>query len=201
MDFKVKCENCGKITPHTQRGEAVQNDEIDWGEDEPAQEIHWNNLLLQCDLCESVSLHYFSPEVREELTQQFPIIKNLNGVPANVAKSYSEAKKVKNISSLAFSTLIRRALESVCIDQKAVGKDLNKKLEDLGKKGIIPQTLSKMSHAIRYFGNIGAHASDIEISVEEVQTMDDFFVAVLEYVYIAPQKLKRVEELMKKKNK
>lgn len=200
-NIKVNCERCGKSTPHTEKGSATENDTISWGpeDDQLEEDIQWTNLLLQCDICEHVSLYYFSPDVHEELTQLFPVVKDLNGVPLEVVSAYFEAKKVKNISPLAFVGLIRRSLEYVCVEQRAVGKDLYEKLKDLSDKGVIPPTLSKMSHTIRHFGNIGIHANDTKIDISEVRITDDFFIAVLEYVYIAPQKLKKAEEHIKTK--
>lgn len=200
MGIKVRCDYCGHETPHTKRGEATEEEELEFNDEYgPSLTINWNTLLLQCDVCNNVSLHYFSPDIGEEdITQLFPIVKDLSGVPTDVVNSYSEAKKVKNISPLAFVTLIRRSLEYVCMEKGAVGKDLNDKLKDLGKKEIIPQTLSKMSHVIRILGNIGAHADNTEIGKDEARIIDDFFVAVLEYVYIAPEKIKKVEKYLKK---
>ncbi len=200
MGIKIKCDYCGNETPHTKRGEAIEEEELEFdGEDGRSITINWNTLLLQCDVCSNVSLHYFSPDIgEEEIRQLFPVVKDLSGVPTDVVNSYSEAKKVKNISPLAFVTLIRRSLEYVCMEKGAVGKDLNDKLKDLGKKEIIPQTLSKMSHVIRILGNIGAHADNTEIGKDEARIIDDFFIAVLEYVYIAPEKIKKVEKYLKK---
>jgi hypothetical protein len=137
---------------------------------------------------------------QDELNQVYPAIKNLIGVPEQIQKAYSEAKKVKKISPLAFATLIRRALEYVCLEQEANGKDLDDKLKDLSTRGVIPDTLAKMSHAIRHYGNVGAHADDTNIGYTDAWIMDDFFTAVVEYVYIAPKKLKTAEERIHKKN-
>lgn len=199
MSNKIKCNDCGRVTPQTERGQATETEIISWGELDHEQEISWINFLFQCDVCSSISLQCFSPDISEDFFQLFPVVKNLNDVPAVVQNSYSEAVKVKNISPLAFSSLIRRSLEYVCIEQNAEGKDLYAKLEDLSRKGIIPDTLARMSHAIRSFGNIGAHAKDTTVGKDEVQIIDDIFLAILEYVYIAPQKLKKAEEHLKPK--
>lgn len=200
MSIRAKCSYCGKETPQIECGKVTEMEELNWDElDDYQQTIRWEHFLLQCDVCGKVSLQVFSPDIESDLFQLYPVVKNLSDLPIDVQNSYSEAKKVKNISPLAFAALIRRSLEYVCIEQKATGKDLNEKLEDLGRKEIIPVALSRMSHTIRAFGNIGAHAKGATVKADEVNIIDDFFLAVLEYVYIVPKKLERAEKHLKLK--
>jgi hypothetical protein len=42
-------------------------------------------------------------------------------------------------------------------------------------------------------GNIGSHAADIAVDPSYVDTIDEFFRAVLEYVYVAPFKVAEVK--------
>lgn len=101
---------------------------------------------------------------------------------------------MKKISPTAFAVMVRRALEYMCLDQKAAGKSLHKQLEDLAKRKIIPDTLAEMSDSLRLLGNLGAHASNFKIGREDTAIIDDFFMALLEYVYIAPEKIKSFKE-------
>lgn len=119
-------------------------------------------------------------------------------VPMQIAKNYFEAKRIEKISATGFVVLIRRALEFLCKDKNAAGRNLKDQIKDLADRDIIPQTLSQMATALRFVGNIGAHANEIEISSNEVRLIDEFFVAVVEYVYVAPTKLKLLDEQIKK---
>ena len=58
-----------------------------------------------------------------------------------------------------------------------------------------------MTDVIRILGNYGAHASDVEVTRQDVQVMDDFFIALLEYVYVAPQKLENLKKRLSKLKK
>lgn len=46
-----------------------------------------------------------------------------------------------------------------------------------------------MTDVLRILGNIGAHADDMDINLAHTWAIDQFFRAVLEYVYVAPGKL------------
>lgn len=42
---------------------------------------------------------------------------------------------------------------------------------------------------IRLVGNVGAHASEENVHPLQVMALDDFFKAVVEYVYVSPAKI------------
>ena len=46
-----------------------------------------------------------------------------------------------------------------------------------------------MTDVLRIFGNRGAHAASKEVKPVHTLAIDDFFRAVVEYVYVAPSKL------------
>ncbi|MBK6621326.1 MAG: DUF4145 domain-containing protein [Saprospirales bacterium] len=73
-------------------------------------------------------------------------------VPESIRSSYREAIKVKDVSSLSFAVMIRRSLEFVCNDKGANGKTLEKKIEDLYNKGLIPNQLFDLSTEVRKVG-------------------------------------------------
>jgi hypothetical protein len=49
-----------------------------------------------------------------------------------------------------------------------------------------------MTTIIRTLGNIGSHASEQEVGPEFVPAIDQFFRAVVEYVYVAPSRVDEV---------
>lgn len=77
----------------------------------------------------------------------------------------------------------------MCLDRGLTSGVLAKKLKDLADKGEIPTTLTEMTDVLRTLGNIGSHAADEEVTSEFVEVIDDFFRAVVEYVYVAPWKV------------
>jgi hypothetical protein len=77
-------------------------------------------------------------------------------------------------------------LDLVCVDRKAEGNTLAKKLADLAHKGEIPTNLVGVSSGIRQFRNIGAHADLGSLTALESSLLDSLCRAILEYVYTAP---------------
>jgi hypothetical protein len=118
-------------------------------------------------------------------------------VPASVAAIYREASVVKRLSPNSFAVQIRRALEAVCADRGAAGRSLYEMLTELARRGDLPPVLGEMSDVLRLLGNVGAHASDRTVRPSQVDALDEFFRAVIEYVYIAPAKLRQFREKLK----
>lgn len=158
--------------------------------------------LTKCGTCENVLL-YGNPEyLNEELfgALLYPIQSNLSdSIPVEICKVYEEAKSISKLAPNAFVVQIRRALEFLCNDKKIKGRNLNDRVKEMARMGLIPPALATMTDGIRIFGNIGAHASSVEIKPEDVLLVDDFFKAILEYVYVAPNKMdvlkKRLNEM------
>ena len=165
--------------------------------------IHY--IVTQCKKCNEVAL--FSRDeglidtydLENNCSLLYPYAKKvLDGVPEIIRKSYFEAKKIQSQSSAGSAVLLRRALEYVCQEQKSPGRNLNDKLKHLSDKGIIPTHLYSMANTLRFLGNVGAHPSDFEISHSEIDAINDFFIAICEYVYIAPSKIKKLEKKLGK---
>jgi Domain of unknown function (DUF4145) len=194
--LRIHCDTCGHITPHIRRGSASNTEELESGDSGmPPFVLEYSYTFTQCDVCREVSLSVYSEEWSDdESVQLYPHRKDVTGTPPEIKAAYQEAKKVKSASPAAFAVMIRRTLEFVCLDQKAKGDDLKEQLDDLGAKNIIPGTLAKMSHVLRDVGNAGAHAGKQKITAHEANVMEDFLLAVIEYVYVAPAKLTRIQE-------
>lgn len=123
------------------------------------------------------------------------------GVPELIREIYKEAKVIKNLAPNAFAVQIRRALEALCDDRGAKKGNLFDRLNELAKNQEIPPVLSEMSDVIRLIGNIGAHASQQNVKPGHVRVIDEFFKAIIEYVYVAPRKIKQLKELIEKDKK
>ncbi len=204
----IICPHCGKKTPQESKHVVESTTDLIDKNGEFVGTADVYTILVQCKTCKEISLCGSgewddNPENLEEATLLYPQMKKLTeGIPEIIRKNYLEAKSIEKISPPAFVVLIRKALEYMCNNKGAKGKTLKEKLDHLAKEGIIPSTLSRMANALRFLGNIGAHAIDFEIGLDEIKIVDDFFVAIIEYVYIAPEKIEKLRErLLKKKNK
>jgi len=92
-------------------------------------------------------------------------------------------------------------LEALCSDRAAKGQSLFEKLKDLSAKAEIPPVLAEMTDALRLIGNIGAHGIDDSVHPLQASAIDGFFKAIIEYVYVAPAKLREFKESMESSKK
>ncbi|MTT50969.1 DUF4145 domain-containing protein [Alcanivorax sp. VBW004] len=83
------------------------------------------------------------------------------------------------------------------------GQDLTLmfRLKELGEKGEIPKTLSEASNIFRVIGNVGAHANKRDVHPLQVLALDEFFKAIVEYVYVSPSKIESFRARMDSYNK
>ncbi len=116
-------------------------------------------------------------------------------LPYKVGQAYQAALKVQKVEPNAFAVLVGRTIEVICYQEKASGKVLADKIKNLADTGRIPQVLADMAKQLKQLRNLGAHAdSEDEITKEDVPTIREFIDAILEYLYIAPNKIKKLEE-------
>lgn len=201
MDNKAQvisvCGHCGNRTPHRivfEHTNSMLYDEID----EKKLFEPFKYIALICGTCEGLSiLGGFEHELHgfiQFYPRLYPKSGELGlGIPESIRKIYSEIWPIKKNAPSAFVGQIRRALEYLCKEQKAKGKNLFEQLNSLSEMKILPATLTEMTDLIRKVGNIGVHASDEDISIWDAELVDEFFRTVIEYVYIAPNKVQRLK--------
>lgn len=201
-----RCNHCSNVCPM----EIVsQYNQVKTHHDE-RHNIEWDAgtiyEILLCPACDGILLerYYYHSGVHPEGTEPvvlWPVQESeILGLPDKVRKAYEAAKKVKAVDTNAFGVLLRRLLEIVCNEQKASGRTLDKKIEDLVKRGDLPEKLASLASSLRRMGNIAAHDSDVELSEQEAPCLDALSRAVLEYVYHAPALLREVDSRLSKLN-
>lgn len=204
--YVMLCYHCGNTTPHKLVHYHSVTEIIYPTEGEPFG-IEYHYFLVECETCGAIALLGSADyeEFRLNWSQAhllYPPSKELAiNIPERVRKTYLEASRISKIAPNAFAGQIRRALEYLCLDKKATGHTLQEKVRDLANQGIIPPTLAQMTDGIRILGNIGVHATYVDLTPGDVATMDDFFKAILEYVYIAPSKIEKLKERLSEAKK
>jgi hypothetical protein len=163
----------------------------------------FNYYLAECSTCHDVSLlGAWASDIPERLVDYellYPQIYELpKSVPQTLQTAYSEALHLRRVSANAFAGQIRKALEYLCQDKNATGKNLFQQLNALSQAGVLPPTLLELADIIRVIGNAGVHAGDDEVSESDVEIIDDFFRLVIEYVYVAPASLDQIKKKMLK---
>lgn len=169
----------------------TEDDSFSWSEG-PFWEV------LECPACRQITFKkgYWHECIPDEFTPEilYPTgSEQILGLPERIAKACEAAQKVKAIDSNAFAVLLGRVLDLVCIDKNAVGESLYERLSDIASKGIMPQQLAEMAHALRQLRNIGAHADLGELTKAEVPILEALSKAILEYVYAAPALIQLVQ--------
>jgi hypothetical protein len=167
----------------------------------------WSTFVAVCETCGKVLLYDNLGDVLddaefEKAELEYPKSGGLSmDVPETIRKVYEEAVRTKEIAPNAFAVQVRRALEALCEDRDAKGHSLAEKLKDLSSRGEIPPVLAEMTDVLRIIGNIGAHGISESVHPLQASAIDEFFKAVIEYVYVAPAKLRAFKEGMESSKK
>lgn len=123
-------------------------------------------------------------------------------IPQKVLDAFEEAIKChSNSCFIASAIMIRKTLEEICIDRGAIGKNLFKKLEDLGGKILIPQELIAGMNELRLLGNDAAHIEAqtfSEIGKDEIEVSLEFAKEILKAVYQYDSLLQKLQKLREK---
>lgn len=122
-------------------------------------------------------------------------------IPTNVLNAFQEAiVSHANNCFIASAVMIRKTLEEICKDRNATGKNLYKRLEDLGSKIVVPKELIEGMQELRLLGNDAAHIESNtfeEIGKEEVEISIEFTKEILKAVYQYENLLDKLRSLKK----
>jgi len=168
-------------------------------------------ILFECKTCRGMSLkNVFEADMDygediqyDRIKYLYPPAKDLDkDIPDGINLIIEEANKVKQISSLAYVILIRKVLEEVCKERGIREKNLEKKLEKLVESESLPTIFIEATSKLRLLGNIGAHASKIDITGDDATLIEEFILALVEHIYVLPSKVKKLgETLLRQKEK
>ncbi len=121
-------------------------------------------------------------------------------IPTSVRKSIEEARKCFGAKAYsACAVMCGRAIEAVCKEHGSKKWRLAQGLNELKDNGIIDGRLFEWGEALRDRRNIGAHATDEDISREDASDVLDFTTAICEYVYVLTQKYEEFKKREKKR--
>jgi hypothetical protein len=204
---RLSCIQCGNDTAAEVIGTVTDTHWYYGDEEDPdsamSQSFYYE--VVRCITCKVLQIFEYDEDHEGGLDSAellYPLKRSIpQGVPTAIAREFWEAQKVEKISSTAYAVLIGRVLERLFKDKGATGERLYDQIKDLSDRGIIPDTLCEMGHALRFLRNKGAHVSDYEIEDNEVEAMRDFVITMLEYVYVAPAKLAALKETIERKKK
>lgn len=197
------CSHCGNKTDHRQL--LVHSQKVMLGFSPYGDKVEADNYILvfECPTCTGITIKsLFSEEIddpnninMDAVTTLYPSQKKFpEDMPQTIVKIYQESIKVKRISPVSFSLLIRKGLEALCEDQKTPGRNLNERLKIIVQKMELPKKFVEMIDSIRLLGNKSAHDLDFSVTNEQADSLDYFFNAIIEYVYVAPNKIAEIQK-------
>lgn len=170
-----KCPHCERRTKHTILASVSHSGFVEG----PDINFHDEYAIVQCDGCETmcfrkestnsedidwennrpiVSVSSYpepSPEPHEGAAY---ITDEMYSMPGIVQSIYSETLgAIRNGLSILAGIGIRAIVEATCHDQKASGRNLEKKIDDLVTKSLLTQKGAEILHGLRLIGNTAAH--------------------------------------------
>ena len=203
----MKCFHCGNETLMLREGQ------YSWGSRDIGYEdfgFQYEYELFVCPVCHKVTLReIYSDETMISSVQHgqmeqcndkkilYPInsIEN-NSIPVKIKESYDAALKTKNIDKYVCLMALRRTLELILKEKGATKWGLKDKIEEIAKKGILPDTLKEASSLTKILGDSAAHDKEIEIDQLDVESMTEFVRFIIEYLYVIPDKINTYKEFL-----
>ena len=207
----VQCYNCGNkglmnvlYTTSQKFGGTYENE---FGEIEHDFEAEFTWKLLSCPVCNMLTLYqtYTDESMQIPYGENFKQIfdseilypKNkmkMSEVPKDISSAFESALKIKNIDYNICLISLRRTLEMICIDKKAEGGNLYKKIMYLINKNIFPQELKDAYLVIKDFGNDGAHCKNTSLNNFEIDELIEILYKVIDYLYIMPNQIEKMKK-------
>lgn len=203
----LTCYHCGNtgilktIASFDVPEEIVEKDE--WGRVTFFQVVATSRwYLFQCPVClEPVLInHYLIPDMEGVVTNVYPCVNiDKENTPPKIFQAYEAAVKTRGIDNAICLLSLRRALEMVCKDKNAQGDNLEKKIDDLIEKKVLPEMMRDACWIVRQCGNEAAHADDVEFSKREADEAIEYVGSIITYLYSTPVKVADLRRRIEKR--
>jgi hypothetical protein len=198
----LTCAQCGKISDHELVHCEDYTKDVDESQaDHPSEDVHWL-AILECKSCKKPSVYHDEwDDIQQKwvATLTYPVpIQAPKEVPPKIQKLFNDAILLLGKSTSMTAVGIRKCLEGICDDKQAEGNTLKERISYLSSNGFIPLPLSEMMESNQTIGKIGSHFGNMEISLEEVNVLIDYSLAMFECLYVVQDKLKTVQQSIDK---
>lgn len=198
------CPHCGSRAPqrlvHTQRYKDVLFNMDGTIAD---SDVLCAYFVAVCEGCNQILLYHETDGVLggpfTTLDLLYPESGRLDrSVPERIRAIYAEAYRSRYLAPSAFAVQIRRALEAITEERGVTKGSLAQRLSELGSDGSLPPVLADMGDVLRILGNLGAHAGADDVAPGHVGVINEFFKAVVEYLYVAPSNIADIKARLAK---
>lgn len=203
---EVVCKNCDNATNHKVCSSVTSS----WGNEDIQGVDEYE--IIRCLGCDGISFRIASSNSEDfevdnegnysylESQEIYPNrlmgrvpLKDIYSLPDKVRSIYTEthAALCTRLQILA-GVGIRALVEAVCSEEKARGRNLERKIDDLVKKEVLTKRNAGILHKTRLLGNVAAHEVKAPSS-SELDVAFDIVENLLETVYIIPKKAERLK--------
>lgn len=205
--YRVLCLTCNRQTNHKVINSAEYN--LEWSEGNFSADYYDTYQIIECQGCEAISFRHShcnsedidvndrgEPEYSETVKlfppryEGRPDLDGWSDLPQKVRSIYKETLSAFR-SSLPILTGIglRAIVETICVERKAVGRDLLSKIDDLVTQHVLTPDGARILHSLRVMGNEAAHEVKPH-SLQKLNVAFDVVEYVLQGVYILPERAK-----------
>ncbi len=192
----LTCTHCGKITNHDLVYREDYTESLD-----KTKEGHSNKedlwlAILKCKTCNKSSVYRNKWDDKQQkwvaiLTYPIPI-QAPQETPAKIRKVFDDAISMLEKSPSLTAVGIRKCLEGICDDKQAQGNTLTEQIIYLGDNGFIPLALSDFVNTSQTIGKIGSHFGNMDISLDEVNLLIEYSLAMFECLYVVQDRIDSV---------
>lgn len=116
-----------------------------------------------------------------------------NDLPEEIKADYEEARTILNKSPRGAAALLRLCIQKLCKDLGESGKDINKDIGNLVKKGL-PIKVQQSLDIVRVIGNDAVHPGQMDLK-DDVETATKLFVLTNFIAEVMITQPKEVEKL------
>ena len=195
------CGNTGLLKPIGKTG---------WKDEDIAEDNYGNVIsytliehedwyIFECPVCRKpVVISEYTFDVADalpETTTEYPTVAvSPDGVPKEIYAAFESAVKTKGIDYSICLLSLRRVLEMICKDKGAIGRDLEKKIDDLIEKKIFPPMIEDACWIIRQMGNEAAHADKISVYTNDIEQAIGYVATIIDYLYSLPYRVGKMKK-------
>lgn len=179
MSASFTCPHCGAF--------AMQNWWIrSWNESVPNERAANQIRVGRCQHCGKSTLWVMDKMVYPDIgNAPFPN----SEMPEAVKNTYLEAASIASKSPRGAAAILRLGIQVLCKDLGEPGKDINKDIASLVKKGL-PEIVQQSLDIVRVTGNDAVHPGQIDTDdIEVVSKLFDLTNVIIEYMIALPNKV------------
>lgn len=148
------------------------------------------NLILSMSRCNACSKSHLWLDSKMILPEQKLLIEPVDEMPEDVKDLFLEARDVFYLSPKSSGALLRLSLQLLCKNLGEEGKNINKDIGNLVKKGL-DLRMQKFFDAIRIVGNESVHPGELNLNEnpEMVAKLFLFINKIVEKMIIEPKEM------------